>query len=231
MGDFTAFQLLMNLSYSSVFNFSQSDFVVAGPGAHSGLSRLFGKDLGKVAPGLEIDAIRWLQATQNEHFQRLGLDFSGLGPEKLPLELCDIEHTLCEFDRYARSAIPGSRSHYGQMKNRTSSKRHTFDPAPRVEWDPVDLRIPKAWEHPDRQKVRIKPGKRETVRKRYLVDSIVRHRKVENGQVEYRVRWFGYSDRDDTWEPHEELKKDAPDVVKGYLESIKAKKRPTVYLP
>ena len=35
MGDFTAYQLLMNLYYSSVLNFSQSDFVVAGPGAHS----------------------------------------------------------------------------------------------------------------------------------------------------------------------------------------------------
>jgi hypothetical protein len=111
------------------------------------------------------------------------------------------------------------------MQNRKSSKGPTFAPAPRANRKPVEVHIPQAWEHPDRQKVRIKPGKRETVRKRYLVDSIVGHRKAEDGVVEYRVHWFGYSDRDDTWEPHEALKIDAPDVVKNYLASIKTKTR------
>jgi alpha-glutamyl/putrescinyl thymine pyrophosphorylase clade 1/Chromo (CHRromatin Organisation MOdifier) domain len=206
-----------------VLNFSQSDFVIAGPGAHSGLSRLFGKDLAKIAPGLEISAIRWLQSTQNEHFQRLGLDFSGLGPEKLPLQLCDIEHALCEFDRYARIAIPTSRSHHGQMRNRTSSKRHAFEPPDVTTDTDKGLHLPKAWQHPDRQKIRIKPGKRETVTKRYLVDSIVGHRKSSSGLMEYRVHWFGYSDSDDTWQPHDELSTDAPDVVKNYLASLTSK--------
>lgn len=189
-------------------NFSQSDFVVAGP-------------------GLEIEAIRWLQATQDEHFTRLGLDFSGLGPDKLPLQIVDIEHTLCEFDRYARVGVPGSRSHYGQMQKRTASKGPTFASAQRDDDEqyPAEVYIPKAWDHPDRQKVRIKPGERGAVEKRYLVDSIVAHRKVEDGTLQYRVHWFGYSDGDDTWEPHMTLKDDAPEVVRNYLARIKTKKR------
>lgn len=37
MGEFSTYQLMLNLSYSEVLNFSDSDFVVPGPGASSGL--------------------------------------------------------------------------------------------------------------------------------------------------------------------------------------------------
>ena len=41
-GDFNSYQLLLNLSYSSLLNFSGNDFVVPGLGAVSGLKKLFG---------------------------------------------------------------------------------------------------------------------------------------------------------------------------------------------
>jgi len=216
MGDFSAYQLLLNLTYSNVINFSESDFVVAGPGALSGLSKLFGDSMARAiqaVPGIQVDVMRWLQVTQNEHFKRLGLYFSGLGPDRLPMQLCDIEHTLCEVDKYARVAHPNIRGLHGRTHLRGASFRpsSTFSP---------DIHIPKAWSHPDRKKVRIKPGGPFKVRKRYVISRIIDHRNNEMGHMEFKVRWWGYSDEDDTWEPEDELREDAPGAVETYLASI-----------
>ncbi|KAG6327393.1 hypothetical protein ID866_11696, partial [Astraeus odoratus] len=97
MGDFTSYQLLLNLSYSNVMNFSDNDFVVIGIGSRRGLQRCFKGNIPRCA---EVDLVRWIQSSQNEHFARLGLTFNGLGPEHRPMMLCDIEHTLCELDKY-----------------------------------------------------------------------------------------------------------------------------------
>ena len=37
----------------------------------------------------------------------------------------------------------------------------------------------------------------------YEVESIVAERKGPRGRQEYRVRWKGYTEDDDTWEPAE----------------------------
>jgi hypothetical protein len=216
MGDFSAYQLLLNLTYSSVINFSESDFVVAGLGALSGLSKLFGESMARAiqaVPGVQVDVMRWLQQTQDEHFKRLGLEFSGLGSEKLPMQLCDIEHTLCEVDKYARLAHPNIRGLHG----RTQLRGSTFQPSSTIS---TTVYLPKAWSHPDRQKVRIRPGGRFKIQKRYVISSIVDRRKDEMGCVEYKVHWCGYSDEHDTWEPENELRKDAPAAVETYLASI-----------
>jgi hypothetical protein len=217
MGDFNAYQLLLNLSYSKVLNFSESDFVVAGPGARSGILKMFGASLAQARSavrGLDAEVMYWLQENQNEHFERLGLQFSGLGPQKLPMQLCDIEHTLCEVDKYARIAHPTIGGLKGRTQIRTSAN---FRPSTSFE---VRLCLPKAWGHPDRNKVRIRPGSTKTVQKRYVVDSIVEHREDSQDFVEYRVHWLGYSDDQDTWEPEDELRKDAPGVIEAYLQRI-----------
>jgi hypothetical protein len=217
MGDFSAFQLLLNLTYSSAIHFSESDFVVAGLGAHSGLSKMFGKSIARatqVVPGMEVDVMRWLQETQDEHFKRLGIDFSGLGPDRLPMQLCDIEHTLCEVDKYARIAHPNIRGLHGRTQLRGSA----FRPSPAHSVDVVH--VPKAWSHPDRRIVRIRPGGPLKVRKRYVISSIVDHRSDANRGVEYKVHWLGYSNEGDTWEPEEELREDAAAAIETYLTSI-----------
>jgi hypothetical protein len=99
MGDFNAYQLLLNLSYTGLANFSDADsFVVVGPGSRSGLRRCFSPDLSR---SQELDIIRWMGCTQGDHFSRLGVSCT-LGPQGSAyheMQLCDIEHTLCEIDK------------------------------------------------------------------------------------------------------------------------------------
>ncbi|KAG2135907.1 uncharacterized protein EDB93DRAFT_1254153 [Suillus bovinus] len=84
MGDFTAYQLVLNLSYSNVLNFSDYDFVVVGVGSRRGLQRCF---KGQIPRACEVDIIRWMQLTQSDHFSRLKLKFNGLGSESRPIML------------------------------------------------------------------------------------------------------------------------------------------------
>jgi len=105
MGHFNAYQLLQNLTYTGLTNFSDANvFVVMGPGSSTGLNRCFDGDISSS----QLDIIRWMQSTQHEHFARLGLSCT-LGPPGSPyheMQLCDIEHTLCEIDKYVRLRQP-----------------------------------------------------------------------------------------------------------------------------
>jgi hypothetical protein len=100
MGDFLSYQLLIDINYSTVINFDEMDFVVAGPGARDGLRKCFGAE----ARGIEADLIRYMSDSQEEHFIRLSLGFSGLNGRRL--QLIDCQNLFCEVDKYARLAHP-----------------------------------------------------------------------------------------------------------------------------
>ncbi|KIJ70167.1 hypothetical protein HYDPIDRAFT_104842 [Hydnomerulius pinastri MD-312] len=137
MGEFTAYQLILNLSYSNVMNFSDYDFVVIGLGSRSGLRRCFREPIPR---SIEVDVVRWMQISQDEQFERLGITFNGLGPGHRPMMLCDIEHTLCELDKYVR-----------KCSDRRKGGRQ-FHPAGKL----GKFRLPKAWSHKSRGLLRIK---------------------------------------------------------------------------
>ena len=100
MGDFLAYQMLIDINYSEAIDFSEMDFVVAGPGARDGIRKCFGPD----SSGIEADVIRYMADVQEEEFKRLGLTFSGLRGR--PLQLIDCQNLFCEVDKYARVAHP-----------------------------------------------------------------------------------------------------------------------------
>ncbi|KAF8842281.1 chromo-domain-containing protein [Paxillus ammoniavirescens] len=205
MGDFTAYQLVLNLSYSNVMNFSEYDFVVIGIGSRRGLQRCFREHIPRSA---EVDLVRWMQVTQEQHFERLGITFNGLGPDRLPMTLCDIEHTLCELDKYVRRCSQ-------------KAKPRPFEPSGKL----GKIRLPKAWSHKSRRVLRIKcPEEAEAeVLEKFIVESIEAHREV-HGVREFLVLWEGYPEDEATWEPEDGLMEDAPSVVNAYLDGIRDKK-------
>lgn len=100
LGPFLAFQYAIDLNYSSLLDFSENEFVVAGPGALDGISKCFA-DL----VGLTAEEIIFVMAErQTEEFRRLGLHFDGLFGR--PLQPIDCQNLFCEISKYARVAHP-----------------------------------------------------------------------------------------------------------------------------
>jgi hypothetical protein len=100
LGDFLAYQYVTDLNYSNLTHFSESEFVVAGPGARSGLSKCF-STLGTFS---DEDAIRWVAERQDLEFTERGLTFSFLGGRRL--QLIDCQNLFCEIDKYSRVRFP-----------------------------------------------------------------------------------------------------------------------------
>jgi hypothetical protein len=100
LGDFLAFQMLIDLNYSTALLFDEMDYVVAGPGAKDGIRKCFGV----ASKGIESEIIRYMAESQDEHFERLGLRFEGLHGRSL--HLVDCQNLFCEVDKYARVAHP-----------------------------------------------------------------------------------------------------------------------------
>jgi hypothetical protein len=218
MGPFSTYQLMLCLSYTNVLNFHHNDFVIGGPGSISGLNKIFGKSMAKgrqAVKSFDEDVMRYLAESQAFHFKRLGLEFSGLGPEELPMGVADIEHTLCEVDKYCRVAHP-------HLKGKRTNLHRRFQPSELSILAPAV--VPKAWSHLARKVPRIRPERKLKVEKRYQIESLRDHRDGPNGR-EYLVYWVGYPPSDASWEPEEHLLDEAKGAVTEYLESLKPSSR------
>jgi hypothetical protein len=116
-----------DLNYSNMLNFSEMDFVVAGPGAKDGISKCFTTTDELAA----ADLIRLMADRQAEEFDRLGLNFRSLWGR--PLQLIDCQNLFCEVSKYARLAhpeIPGisGRTRIKQKFTRNSEVIHYWFP-------------------------------------------------------------------------------------------------------
>jgi len=100
IGDFLAYQYVVDINYSNITNFTESEFVVPGPGAKSGIRKCFA-DTGGLT---EVEIIKLMMDRQEIEFDRLGLDFQKLGQRRL--QLIDCQNIFCETDKYARIKHP-----------------------------------------------------------------------------------------------------------------------------
>jgi hypothetical protein len=127
MGDFLSFQFAIDLNYSEMIDFSESDFVVAGPGARDGIRKCF-SDVGGSSTQQVIEAVAGLA---DEEFERLGLTFRTLWGRDL--QLVDYQNLFCETDKYARVALPTYSG--GSTRKRIKRKYHR-NTAPLPQWYP-----------------------------------------------------------------------------------------------
>ena len=100
LGPFLAFQLSIDLNYSGATSFDEMSFVVAGPGARSGVAKCFAR--ADLLPPEDI--IRLVAESQHAEMARRGLRFPTLPGRDL--QLVDCQNLFCEVDKYARVAHP-----------------------------------------------------------------------------------------------------------------------------
>lgn len=100
IGNFLAYQYVTDLNYSGLVNFSETEFVVPGPGALNGVHKCF-SSLGGLT---EANIIRHVMESQEEEFESRGIEFRTLWGR--PLQLIDCQNLFCEVDKYARIAHP-----------------------------------------------------------------------------------------------------------------------------
>lgn len=138
IGAFMGYQLAIDLNYSAHLDFDEDDFTVPGPGAVRGLHKVF-SDFAGHSPS---ELIMRMVHTQQEHFDRLGLAWSGLFGVR-PLHAIDCQGLFCETDKYARIAFPELKS------NRVRIKQEFRTPQPMSplfyppKWD-INDRLPHA---------------------------------------------------------------------------------------
>lgn len=211
MGEFTAHQLMLDLSYApGLARFHPSDFVIAGVGAVYGIEKCFNGN----SKGIEVEIMRWMFEHQDEMFARLGLKFEGfkVKGKTVGMQLCDVEHTLCEVHKYEA------------MKRRTSvsgGRARRFVALNKLDKEPI---LPKAWNNRSRLVPRVKKGKHTRADKLYVVNRILERRRVAGDggkkpgppKYEYLVDWLGYDVKDRSWEPEDMLREDAPVVLEEF---------------
>ena len=116
LGKFLAFQYAIDLNYSTLIDFDEGDFVVAGPGAASGIEKCFGTTV-KTPESI----IYQLTDNQEEEFNTRELQFRNLWGRNL--QPIDIQNVFCEVDKYCRIALPGiGRSQRTRIKRKFTPK-------------------------------------------------------------------------------------------------------------
>jgi hypothetical protein len=110
LGPFLAFQYAIDLNYSSIIDFDEAEYVVAGPGALDGISKCFAS----TAAASPREIIGEMVSRQDEEFRVRGLDFNGLFGR--PLMPIDCQNVFCEISKYARAAHPEMSGAMGRTK-------------------------------------------------------------------------------------------------------------------
>lgn len=129
-GPFLAFQFTIDLNYSTAMRHSEREFVVAGPGARSGIHKCF-SDLDGMS---HEDVIRYTCERADQEFSERGLEFADLWGRRL--HLVDCQNLFCEVDKYARVAHPEAVGCSGRTRIK---QRYSVDP------DPVGYGFPARW--------------------------------------------------------------------------------------
>jgi hypothetical protein len=130
IGDFLAYQYVIDMNYSDVIDFSENSFVKAGIGAIRGIKKCF-EPLGRKYS--YEDAIRYTQDNFDKYINRFGYkDFKPLF-DREPM-LIDLQNCFCETDKYLRAKIPELQVDNKRIKQKYKETKK-----------PIDLFFPPKW--------------------------------------------------------------------------------------
>jgi hypothetical protein len=118
IGDFLAYQYAIDINYSETIDFSESEFVAAGPGSRSGIRKCFAN----TAMISDEQVIRLVTELQEQEFSQRGIHFQWLGGRRL--QLIDIQNIFCEIDKYSRVRFPEVIGTANRMKIKQRFKPH-----------------------------------------------------------------------------------------------------------
>lgn len=121
IGNFMAYQLVTDINYSNVTNFSEDEFTIAGPGSKRGIKKCFSDISGYSYE----DVIRYMYDIQEKEFERLGYNFQRIGNRKLML--IDIQNIFCEVDKYLRVYNPDIKSNRTKIKKKYVPKKDKIE--------------------------------------------------------------------------------------------------------
>jgi hypothetical protein len=131
IGEFLAYQYVTDINYSPLTNFTEIEFVKAGPGAKDGILKCF-KDFGDYS---FEDIIKMMAEKQEDEFDKMELDFHNLWGRSL--QLIDCQNIFCEVDKYSRVVHPeiAGFSHRTRIK-----QKYTVHDS-----DPINFFFPPKW--------------------------------------------------------------------------------------
>lgn len=129
IGSFMAYQLAIDINYSELCDFSETEYAVAGPGARRGIAKCFTDTDGWDDQRI----IKWMTECQQEEFARLDIDFLSLYGR--PLQAIDVQNLFCELDKYARAAFPDLKSNRTRIKARFAPAGELPEPFYPPKWN------------------------------------------------------------------------------------------------
>lgn len=128
IGNFMAYQLVTDINYSDIVDWSEMEFTIPGPGAKRGIQKCF-IDKGDLT---DEQIIIYMCEHQEEEFARLKLPFQYIGNRKL--QYIDCQNLFCELDKYCREKLPNLKSNRTKIKKKYIPKK-----------DKIEYRYPPKW--------------------------------------------------------------------------------------
>lgn len=131
IGEFLAYQYVTDINYSTLTDFSEMEFVKAGPGAKDGILKCF-KEFGDYS---FEDIIKMMADTQESEFEKLNLNFQTLWGRQL--QLIDCQNIFCEVEKYSRVSHPDMRGYSNRTRIKQKYSNHNNKP--------IEFYFPEKW--------------------------------------------------------------------------------------